>query len=205
MKLTVVIALSGAVAACDSGPAFVPTPTTGQAVLGVPRPSRPIALNPGPYWLQIYGHALSDNPSEPVCAPAGVPAQGTFVNALVRVERLVDEWVAQSVPGEGTLELRFFDAGSGIGGAAVAGTVSGSSRDSEAASVRPATNVSVTLGGFSQPAANVRGVAAAGSFLYGAISGRIAFSDPSGASSSCPLVYWTLQPVPGTARIRAGD
>jgi len=199
VKLTVVIALSGVVAACDSGPAFAPTPTTGQPVLGVSRPSRPIALAPGQYWLQIYGHALSDNPSEPVCAPAGVPTQGTFVNALVSVERVNDEWVAQSAPGEGTLDLRFVHVGVGMGGEIISGTISGASRDSTA-SFRSATNVRVTLGGVSQLAADVRGVAAEGSFLYGAIVGRIAFSDPSGAASSCRLVYWTLQPVPGAAR-----
>jgi hypothetical protein len=203
VKFSVWICVTCAAAGCGAAPLAAPTQTIGHAVLDAARVSRPLALSPGPYWLQIYGHAISDHPDEPVCTPAGVPAQGTFVNALVRVERAalnIDGWVALSVPGEGTVEFHFAQTGIVTGsGDSIVGTISGVSRDSAAGTFRPATNVSVTLRGFPEEAAAVRGVAGDGTFLYGAITGRVAFSDPSGASSGCRLVYWTLQPMPATA------
>ena len=193
MRFSVWICVTCAAAACGAAPLAAPTQTIGHAVLDAARVSRPLALSPGPYWLQIYGHALSDHPDEPVCTPAGVPAQGTFVNALVRVERAavnIDGWVALSVPGEGTVEFHFAQMGIVTGsGDSIVGTISGVSRDSAAGTFRPATNVSVTLRGFPEEAAAVRGVAGDGMFLYGAITGRVAFSNPSGASSGCRLVY----------------
>jgi hypothetical protein len=158
--------------------------------------SKPLSLDPGSYWLQIYGRGRSGDPAEPVCTPPYQPPLGTFVNTAVRLERTALGWVARSAAANGTLELGLVQTGTAtIRGEVLTGTVRGMAADRSPGSYRPATNVSVALSGAPGDWATVRGIASAGAtFLSGDITGRIAFSDPSGLSSTCALVYWTLQP-----------
>lgn len=203
-------ALLGCLAtACGSGSPGAPsaaTHSTVPPVVSVTPVSRPLVLSPGAYWMQIYGFALSDNPLEPVCTPPGVPSAGTSVIVGVNLEPSDHGWLATAAVDAGTpgtsgtpgmIDLRFAQAGTATGqGEVIAGSVRGLGYDTTVGSYRPATNVSVTIRGFPEEAATLRGVAAPGApFLYGDISGRIAFSDPSGATGSCRVVHWTLQPA----------
>ena len=205
--LAAVVSATSNLAACIGGPSAAPSAVAGglSGAIVVTPASRPIAIAPGDYWLQIYGHALSDEPFESVCSPPAVPAQGTSITTRVFIEREGSGWTARSTAGAGTLELRFAQTGAATPqGEALVGTIHGVAHDATVGPYRPATNVSVTLRGLPDDDAFVQGVGSpAVPFIYGQASGRIAFSDPTGASSGCRVAYWTLQPVGGALVHRA--
>jgi hypothetical protein len=148
--------------------------------------------------LQIWGLVRSSDPVEPVCHPSGVPAGGTSIITAVQVQREGTAWIATSQPGAGTVQLRFSQTGNVTPqGEPVTGTIRGVARDATVGAYRVATNVSVTFGGLRHHAV-VQGIASpATAFIWGTLTGRFAFSDPFGATSTCRLLYWTLQPVAG--------
>jgi hypothetical protein len=195
------------VAACArESTTLAPTPSPAPVVILTP-PSRPIAVPVGEAWLQIWGLQVSGRP-EPVCTPPLAPAEGTSIIAALQVRPVEPKesrsaaegrpgaWMATSSPGSGTIELRLVQTGvATLQGESLVGTIHGVGRDTAVGTYRPATSVSVTLAGLSEPDATVEGIGStAAPFLYGTLAGQFAFSDPTGATSTCRLLYWTLQP-----------
>lgn len=188
--------LSALSSACShAGPAA--TAPSEIAGLALSPPSRPIGFPLGDAYLQMWGHALSSQPNEPLCTPLLVPPEGTHVVTPVWVDRDDGAWVARSAGGAGTIELRLRQIGDAtLQGERIAGTAIGVAADSPVDPFYQATGVSVRLRGVDEPAATVWGVAApSNTFIYGTMTGTFVFADRTGVGSTCHQLYWSLRPA----------
>ena len=154
-----------------------------------------LPLSPGTQLLTLAGFASSTDPAFPPCTPIGQPRDGTSVNTTVTLTREGSEWVARSVPGTGSIELRLRGVGASTAGYVVAGTIAGTAVDTGLMGI--VRDVSVTLGG---PAG--AGLATfdgetttkASALVIGRVTGALRFSDSQGVSSTCPAIQWSMQP-----------
>jgi len=186
------LALALAAATCTESA----SPSSIQASRSVPQDgiaARQLALASGNYLLQIYGFVASSDPSEPVCTPVGrLPQGGSSLTVPVQLTADGSGWAAVSPPGLGDLMLRFQPSNRALlQGQPVSGSIRGLGYDTPA-DHRP-SSLKVSIGG-PIDAAELRGIATTGPFLYGEILGQSMIGDETGAVS-CGFLHWTLQPV----------
>ena len=186
------LALALALSACGSAPASPSATQTGSASFPDVSALRPLALAPGNYWLGIIGSVFSTDPRQPACTPVGrLPQGGSSLTVPVQLTADGSGWAAVSPPGLGDLILRFQPSDRALPqGQPVSGNIRGLGYDTPA-DHRP-SSLKVSIGGPTD-AAELRGIAATGPFLYGDITGPSVIDDEVG-SVTCSLLHWTLQP-----------
>jgi len=163
---------------------------------GSPTAAAPEALplKEGRQLLTLSGFAVSADPSLPPCAPAGQPRDGTSVNTVVLLTSENGNWVARSAFNLGTIELRLRASATAVAGYGVTGTISGTGIDVGLMGVT--RDIRVTLASSSGGAATFDGAtdSKSSSFMVGRIAGAVQFADSQGASSTCSVIQWSMQP-----------
>ena len=153
-------------------------------------PNYPILQNPGFYWLDVTGYAISTNPEVPPCLPPVTVFTHVRLRLDVRMEGGL--WVGRSTSA-GDLELRILGDNETVGGFEVTGSASGTALDTE---TKPISDVSVRLAGTAGSAAAVKGLAErTGRYVSGTIAGDIQYFNSVG-SARCTAAIWSLQPAP---------
>jgi hypothetical protein len=158
-------------------------------------PLRPLALQPGPHFLQLIGFARSTDSQYPPCEDFFRSHGGTAIRTALEITKEGDTWVGRS-PEEATghLELRFKEGGARISGVDISGGMTGSAIDMPAPPLFQSTGVRAWVQGTSGPWATVEGLGEFGvSFLRGRVSGDIRFGDGE-IPSRCTAVMWSLVP-----------
>jgi hypothetical protein len=174
---------------CDDGqspPNLAPTPVLS---------FRPLALQPGPHWLQLIGFAHSTDPLYPPCEDFFLSYRGTAIRTAFEVTKERDTWVGRSPRGSGgDLELRFREIDTRINGVDIAGSMTGSAVDMPTPPLYQSTGVRAWVQGRASPWATVEGLGEFGvSFLRGRITGDIRFGDGE-RPGRCTAVMWSLVP-----------
>lgn len=117
------------------------------------------------------------------------------MTAVITFAREGGEWVGRATGAGSNLVIRIRRTGSkNPWTAVVAGTANGLAWDGGVPPYLPPSGVAVTVAGTAdQTSGTLDGeMALLGNFTSGVLSGRIAFSDSTGATSSCSAITWSM-------------
>lgn len=163
-------------------------------------PSATLRLESGRYWLEIFALSIDDRQT-PTCRVAVATAGGTFVTTPVQLAADGAEWVATSVDGAGSIEVRLRSVSQPtIKGVPLAGSLRGVGHDLSPLPGRPTGDTRVIVSGPGGGGATLEGAGSPGSsYLSGELVGAISFADGVGTTATCALARWSLQPATGFA------
>ena len=146
----------------------------------------------GRYSVTLIGFDLSTDPRIQVCSPVGVPPAGKNMQTIVDLRQEGSEWVARSIAGAGDVVIRLEEAGTSNGAIVpIQGSATGTALWADPRF--PAVDLRVRFDGTAPASGELTRFAG---FINGQISGTIIFSNSNGAASTCPMVLWTMQPIP---------
>ena len=165
------------------------------ALSPLPVPVETLTLEPGSYWLEVFGAVISTTPL-PTCRLLAFTPGGTSVITPVRLESVNAEWVARSLPGTGTVDLRFAPTDApDVRGILVQGTLRGVGLDVSPGPPRPTyDNRVVARGAAGAESATVMGIgSSATAYVSGEAQGQMSFLDRIGLTATCETLRWSLQ------------
>jgi len=185
-------------------PATMPGAPTGVNPLDIPVTPRRLAFPSGLALLRVWGHTWLTN--GPVCEPVLGTREGSSVGAIVQVTADDTGWIVRTDQ-SGGLELHVSQAGRSIvEGEVLTGTAHGVMRDAFAVAPDLPRNLSVNLSPDGPAAIDGWGTTAL-PYFQGTMTGAIRYTDSSGGSVTCPVVYWSLSPagpLPSRQALRLG-
>jgi hypothetical protein len=154
-------------------------------------------LSPGIKVLTISGADGTGEPNHPrPCAFAGALAGGKVVSTHITLEARGSNWIGRSAStSDGSIVLTLHTAGTTSGRHTVSGTIAGEATSVIGTPSLAPSRVRIVFDSASPPMLDGGG-GTIGEFADGNISGTATFVDPTGVSSRCDWVQWSLQPMP---------